>query len=150
MIEQHATPELVRERYGWAEVDPSDPVIAGQTGTWRITYHAGAQGIDDGGVIKFAWRDVSDWAYPQFEDPAAPAYATVITKTRTIECNTVDVCSLRFFGDAGTNDCSSFGIAGTFCALAHIFLQRVVEVEQHIDAAKRVERVVHRPRRDRA
>ena len=79
MIEQHATPELVRERYGWAEVDPSDPVIAGQTGTWRITYHAGARGIDDGGVIKFAWRDVSDWAYPQFEDPAAPAYATVIT-----------------------------------------------------------------------
>ena len=79
MIEEHATPELVRERYGWAGIDPSGPVVAGQTGTWRITYHAGSHGIDDGGVIKFVWRDVSDWSYPQFDDPTAPAYATVVT-----------------------------------------------------------------------
>ena len=79
MIEEHASPELVRERYGWAEIDPAGPVVAGDTGTWRIIYHAGSYGIDDGGVIKFVWRDVSDWAYPQFDDPAAPAYASVVT-----------------------------------------------------------------------
>ena len=55
--------------YGWAEIDPNDPVVAGSTGTWRITYHAGRYGVDDGGVIKIAWRDVSDWQAPQFEDP---------------------------------------------------------------------------------
>ena len=29
--------------YGWSEID-----------TWRITYHAGRYGVDDGGVIKIA------------------------------------------------------------------------------------------------
>lgn len=79
MIEKHASEALVRERYGWAEIDPAGPVVAGETGTWTITYHAGRYGIDDGGVLKIAWRDVSDWAAPQFDDPAAPAYATVVT-----------------------------------------------------------------------
>jgi hypothetical protein len=79
LIEQHASEALVRERYGWAEMDPAGPVVAGETGSWTITYHAGKYGIDDGGVIKFAWRDVSDWQYPQFDDPSAPAYATVET-----------------------------------------------------------------------
>jgi hypothetical protein len=79
VIETHESEALVRERYGWAEVDPAGPVVAGETGTWKITYHAGRYGIDDGGVIKFAWRDVSDWAYPQFDDPSAPAFASVVT-----------------------------------------------------------------------
>ena len=65
--------------YGWAEIQPHGPVVAGSTGTWRIIYHVGRYGIDDGGVIKIAWRDVSDWAAPQFSDPAAPNYATVST-----------------------------------------------------------------------
>ena len=65
--------------YGWAEIDPEGPVVAGATGTWRITYHAGRYGVDDGGVIKIAWRDVSDWQAPQFSDPQAPGYATVST-----------------------------------------------------------------------
>lgn len=79
MIEKHASEAYVREQYGWAEMSPDGPVIAGETGTWTIAYHAGKHGIDDGGVIKFAWRDVSDWQYPQFDDPSAPAYATVAT-----------------------------------------------------------------------
>ena len=65
--------------YGWAEIDPQDPVVAGETGTWKITYHAGRYGVDDGGVIKIAWRDVSDWQAPQFSDPQAPGYSTVST-----------------------------------------------------------------------
>ena len=68
-----------RALYGWAEIDPDSPVVAGSVGTWRITYHVGRYGVDDGGVVKFAWRDVSDWAAPQFEDPSAPEYATVST-----------------------------------------------------------------------
>lgn len=71
--------EQIREFYGWAEIDLTDPVVVGSTGTWRITYHAGKYGVDDGGVIKFAWRDVSDWAYPQFDEPSAPNYASVST-----------------------------------------------------------------------
>ena len=69
----------IRRDYGWAEIDPDGPVVAGSTGTWRITYHAGRYGVDDGGVIKIAWRDVSDWEAPQFTDPEAPAYASVAT-----------------------------------------------------------------------
>ncbi len=69
----------IKEFYGWAEIDPIEPVVAGSTGTWRITYHAGKYGVDDGGVLKFAWRDVSDWAYPQFDDPPAPNYASIAT-----------------------------------------------------------------------
>ncbi len=69
----------VRELYGWAEIDPEGPVVAGSTGTWRITYHAGRYGVDDGGVLKIVWRDVSDWEAPQFTDPGAPGYATVST-----------------------------------------------------------------------
>ena len=65
--------------YGWAEIDPARSVTAGETSTWKITYHAGRYGIDDGGVIKIAWRDVSDWQAPQFDDPAAPGYSTVST-----------------------------------------------------------------------
>ncbi len=73
------TESEVQKLYGWAEIDPTGPVVAGSTGTWNITYHAGKYGIDDGGVLKIAWRDVSDWQAPQFTDPAAPAYATVTT-----------------------------------------------------------------------
>ena len=73
------TESEVRALYGWAEIDPDSPIVAGSVGTWRITYHVGRYGVDDGGVVKFAWRDVSDWAAPQFEAPSAPEYATVST-----------------------------------------------------------------------
>ncbi|MSS70137.1 MAG: DUF3604 domain-containing protein [Candidatus Latescibacteria bacterium] len=68
-----------RRLYGYAEMDPTGPVVAGSTGTWRITYHAGLYGVDDGGVIKVVWRFVSDWGAPQFRDPKAAEYATVST-----------------------------------------------------------------------
>ena len=76
-----AEPASVRLRaeYGWAEIDPDGAVEAGSWGTWRLTYHVGNRGVDDGGVVKFAWRDVSDWGKPQFDDPGEPDYATVTT-----------------------------------------------------------------------
>ena len=69
----------IRAEYGWAEIEPAGAITAGSTGTWQITYHVGSRGIDDGGVVKFAWRDVSDWGKPQLDDPAAPEYASVVT-----------------------------------------------------------------------
>ena len=72
--------------YGWAEIDPQDPVVAGETGTWKITYHAGRYGVDDGGVIKIAWRDVSDWQAPQFSDPQALGLETVMESVEPDAC----------------------------------------------------------------
>ena len=68
-----------RDLHGWAEIAPSGPIEAGSTGTWRITYHAGERGVDDGGSIKFAWRDTSDWGTPQFTEPGAADFASVAT-----------------------------------------------------------------------
>ena len=73
------TDEEVRRRFGWAEIDPASSVVSGSVGTWRITYHAGSQGVDDGGGLKISWRDVSDWQPPQFTDGAAANFATVTT-----------------------------------------------------------------------
>ena len=68
-----------RELYGWAEIEPLGPVVAGSTGTFTLTYHVGRYGIDDGGTLKIAVRFASDWGYPQDDDPQAPNYYTVST-----------------------------------------------------------------------
>ena len=65
---------------GWAELEPSGPVVAGSVGTYTLTYHVGEYGIDDGGTLKIAWRFASDWGRPQSEDPAALDYYTVTTE----------------------------------------------------------------------
>ena len=62
---------------GWSEIHPSEPVVSGQPGTWSLVYHVGARGVDDGGSVRFVWRDTSDWAPPQFDKPAAANYASV-------------------------------------------------------------------------
>ncbi|MFX0203834.1 MAG: DUF3604 domain-containing protein, partial [Candidatus Hodarchaeota archaeon] len=64
---------------GYASVSPQSDVIAGSYGTWILTLTVGTHGIDDGGHIKVAWRDASDWRRPQLEDPEDPNYATVTT-----------------------------------------------------------------------
>lgn len=66
-----------REYYGWAELSPEGPVTAGSTGTWKLTYHVGEYGLDDGGTLKIAWRFASDWGKPQSVDPTAADYYTV-------------------------------------------------------------------------
>ena len=65
-----------RIELGWVEIEPSEPVIAGSVGTWRLIYHVGSLGIDDGGTIKIAMRFASDWGTPQNSDPSAPNYFT--------------------------------------------------------------------------
>ena len=65
------------ENIGVAEISPSAPVVAGSMGTWTLRYTAGAFGIDDGGHIRIAYRQVSDWQVPQFDKPAESGFTTV-------------------------------------------------------------------------
>ncbi len=66
-------------RLGRASLHPAGPVVAGEMGTWTLTYTVGSYGIDEGGTLKIARRFASDWGRPQFDDPAAPNYTTVTT-----------------------------------------------------------------------
>ncbi|MFX0085675.1 MAG: DUF3604 domain-containing protein [Candidatus Hodarchaeota archaeon] len=74
MIKQ--TPET---SYGHATIYPKNDVVAGSYGTWILTLTVGTYGIDDGGHIKVAWRDVTNWKKPQFRDPKAPNYTSIST-----------------------------------------------------------------------
>ncbi|MFX0114735.1 MAG: DUF3604 domain-containing protein [Candidatus Hodarchaeota archaeon] len=65
--------------YGHATIIPQDDVVAGSCGTWILTFTVGTHGIDDGGHIKIAWRDVSDWKRPQFLKPKDASYTTITT-----------------------------------------------------------------------
>jgi hypothetical protein len=80
MIEQSSAE--FREFYGWAELSPPDPVVAGSYGTWSLRYHVGTCGIDDRGRIRVAQRSVCDWGQPQTADPCAPNYMSVSTTAR--------------------------------------------------------------------
>jgi hypothetical protein len=63
---------------GQATIHPDRPVVAGSYITLTFTYTAGHP-IDDSGYLKIAFRSVSDCGAPQFDDPAAPNYCTIIT-----------------------------------------------------------------------
>lgn len=76
------TAEEMRRAFGWAELTPTDPVIAGSLGTWRLVYHVGEYGLDDGGTLMISWRFATDWGRPQFEDPVAPDYCSLTTDGR--------------------------------------------------------------------
>ena len=62
---------------GRASITPAEPVVAGQLGTWTITYEVGAYGYDEFARLKIASRFASDWGIPQFTDPAGANYASV-------------------------------------------------------------------------
>ena len=65
------------DELGFAEVDPGTDAVAGELGTWRIHYKVGRWGIDERGSIKVAFRQVSNWGAPQFDDPEGENYTTV-------------------------------------------------------------------------
>ena len=67
---------------GRASITPAEPVVAGQLGTWTITYEVGAYGYDEFARLKIASRFASDWGTPQFTDPAAANYASVRLESR--------------------------------------------------------------------
>jgi hypothetical protein len=67
---------------GRAWITPDGPVVAGQLGTWTVTYEVGAYGYDERARLKIAWRFASDWGTPQFTDPRGRNYTTVRLHTR--------------------------------------------------------------------
>ena len=66
---------------GRAWLTPDGPVVAGQLGTWTVTYEVGAYGYDERARLKIAWRFASDWGTPQFKDPRGRNYTTVRLET---------------------------------------------------------------------
>ena len=70
---------LNKKYMGTISLSPDKDVIAGEFSTWTITFTAGEYGIDDGGTMVVAWKSVSDWDSPQFDEPDMPGYTTVST-----------------------------------------------------------------------
>ena len=68
---------------GRASITPAEPVVAGQLGSWTITYEVGAYGYDEFARLKIASRFASDWGSPQFTDPAGANYVTVRLESRS-------------------------------------------------------------------
>jgi len=68
-----------QDTYGTVSLSPTDDVVAGTYGSWTFTYTVGALGMDDGGILKIAIHQTSDWGRPQFDDPTADNYTTVST-----------------------------------------------------------------------
>ncbi|MFC1803172.1 DUF3604 domain-containing protein [Thermoproteota archaeon] len=68
-----------RSWLGWAEIEPKGSVVAGSITTWKLVYHVGKYGVDDGGSIRVAHRSVSDMEAPQFKGTIKSGYTTVIS-----------------------------------------------------------------------
>ncbi len=66
------------ELAGHATIEPSGEFEAGSYTTITLVYTAGFYGIDDSGSIKIVGRFATDQTSPQFDDPAAPGYTTVV------------------------------------------------------------------------
>lgn len=67
------------EFMGTVILEPDRDVTAGEVSTWTFVFTAGKYGIDEGGSFRVAWRSVSDWEIPQFDDPKGFAYTTAVT-----------------------------------------------------------------------
>ncbi|MGH2562014.1 MAG: hypothetical protein ACRDJH_23385, partial [Thermomicrobiales bacterium] len=64
---------------GTATIMPAEPVVAGCFVTWTVTYTVGRYGVDDGGSLMLAVRQMCDWGEPQVEDPAGPDFVRATT-----------------------------------------------------------------------
>ena len=79
---QHS--QYLRDRMGAATVTPSGSFVAGSLQTFTLVYTAGFFGIDDTGSIKVVHRFASDMGRPQWSDPTAPNYTTVVASNGAI------------------------------------------------------------------
>ena len=63
---------------GTAEIQPGPTALAGTRGTWTITYHPGAAGMQtNGGIrLRLSGYPIRLFAMPQTTDPAGPDYTT--------------------------------------------------------------------------
>ncbi len=71
------TQQAWRDELGSALLESGGEAVAGELGSWRIRYRVGRWGIDERGSIKLAFRQVSDWGPPQFDDPAGENFTSV-------------------------------------------------------------------------
>lgn len=75
------------EHLGTATLAPAGPFVAGSYASLVLTYTAGTFGIDDSGDLKIVWRGTSDMGKPQFNDPKAANYTTVVASNGAVlEC----------------------------------------------------------------
>jgi len=69
---------------GKAIFDPLDDVVAGEAGTWRLTFLVGGAGLASGGRIRVHTDTDTDWGMPQFIDRAASDYATLLGPDKSL------------------------------------------------------------------
>ncbi|MFP6603367.1 MAG: DUF3604 domain-containing protein [Pirellulaceae bacterium] len=67
------------DQYGVVTLDPADAIVAGQYGTWHLTYTCGSNHLPVGSCLHIYTDSDTDWEMPQFLDPAAPDYMTLQT-----------------------------------------------------------------------
>ena len=69
---------------GSATIEPSGSFEAGSYQSFKLTYTAGYFGIDDTGSIKVVHRFASDMGKPQFDDPSAANYVSVVASNGAV------------------------------------------------------------------
>ena len=69
---------------GKVDLNPSGDFEAGSYQTFEWVYTAGKFGIDDSGAVKICFRFASDQGKPQFSDPKAPNYTSVIASNNAV------------------------------------------------------------------
>jgi hypothetical protein len=72
------------ERMGSATVSPSGSFEAGSFQSFTLVYTAGYFGVDDTGSLKIVHRFASDMGRPQWSDPTAANYTTVVASNGAI------------------------------------------------------------------
>ncbi len=70
---------------GSAQLLSADRLTAGLPATMHIVYTVGKYGLDENAGIRLAWRSVSDWEQPQFQDPAAFGYSSVYSNNTKVK-----------------------------------------------------------------
>ena len=69
---------------GSVELSPNGEFEAGSYQTFEWVYTAGTFGIDDSGSIRICFRFASDQGKPQFTNPQAPNYTTIVASNNAI------------------------------------------------------------------
>ncbi|SKC79026.1 DUF3604 domain-containing protein [Maledivibacter halophilus] len=75
---------LTNEYLGSAKIITDTEVVAGSVISTTLEYVVGKYGMDDSGNLRIAWRSVSDWEGPQFDEPKGFGYTTVTTNGNAI------------------------------------------------------------------
>ncbi len=63
---------------GRAWIEPSEPVVAGAVGSWRLGFIAGDDGISQGGGVVFHFPFFWQWTRPQSTSDEYPGYVSIV------------------------------------------------------------------------